>query len=133
MPRFSLAAFLALAAACGSGSDTPDDGAASTAAPAAAAASCDLLTAADIQEVTGTAVERIDRNPSIGAGGTCANFALDGQAWLGVNRLGGEGEYARSIAAVPEDLYPRRDPVAGRPSDQASATVMAAARKPRHP
>ena len=67
-----------------------------------------------MQAVTGVAVTRIERKPEIGAGGTCVNFAApDGQAYLGVNRLDTEGQYAASVAAVPEDVYPTREPITG--------------------
>ena len=63
-------------AACSPAADTPANGR-ERAAPAAADApeSCDILTAADVQSVTGASVQRIERNPAIGAGGTCVNVA----------------------------------------------------------
>ena len=75
---------------------------------------CAILTAADVQSVTGVTVTRIERNPAIGAGGTCVNFASpDGQAYLGVNRLGSQGDYASSVGTVPQDVYPNREPLPG--------------------
>jgi hypothetical protein len=99
---------LAWLVACGGSPDGAPAG------DAAAAPDCALLTAADVQTVTGVAVTRIDRAPQTGAGGTCVNFAgPDGQVYLGVNRIDSEGEYAASVAAVPEDIYPTREPQAG--------------------
>jgi hypothetical protein len=101
---------LAWLAACGGSPDA----APAKAEAEATATECALLTAADVQAVTGVAVTRIERKPEIGAGGTCVNFAgPDGQAYLGVNRLDSEGAYASSVAAVPEDVYPTREPLAG--------------------
>ena len=75
---------------------------------------CEILTAADVQASTGVSVQRIERNPAIGAGGTCANFAgADGQAYLGVNRLSGLTDYTASVNAVPVDVYPTKEPIAG--------------------
>ena len=95
-------------------SPSPEDSDRAPAQGAASAGQCNILTAADVQAVTGSTVDRIDRNPAIGAGGTCVNFAAaDGQAYLGVNRLSGAQEYAASVNAVPEDVYPDKLPVPG--------------------
>ncbi|HUF35741.1 MAG TPA: hypothetical protein VMN37_07305 [Gemmatimonadales bacterium] len=108
--RLLRAAAVAWLAACGGSPDaTPDKSAAG-----ADTGECTLLTAAEVQEVTGVAVSRIERNPSIGAGGTCDNFTTpDGQVYLGVNRLNSQDAYASAVSVVPEDLYPTRSPVAG--------------------
>ncbi|HEX6107650.1 MAG TPA: hypothetical protein VFZ26_18845 [Gemmatimonadales bacterium] len=108
MPHTPLlgAAAVVLLAACGGSSERTS--------AATAAERCDILTAADVQAVTGVAVTRIDRNAAMGAGGTCVNFASpDGRAYLGVNRLESQGEFTASVEAVPSDVYPDRSPVAG--------------------
>jgi hypothetical protein len=110
--RLLSAVGLAGLAACGGSPDAAP--AKSEAGAEATTTECALLTAADVQAVTGVAVTRIERKPEIGAGGTCVNFAApDGQAYLGVNRLDTEGQYAASVAAVPEDIYPTRESIAG--------------------
>ena len=109
-PTRILPAALVWLAACGGSPDAAPARAEAGAAPA----ECALLTAADVQAVTGVAVVRIERTPEIGAGGTCVNFAdPDGRAYLGVNRLDSKAAYAASVSAVPEDIYPTREPVAG--------------------
>ena len=103
----SVAACNSKADALGGARDTPSD-------VATTSEQCNILTAAEVQAVTGTSVKRIERNPAIGAGGTCVNFAgSDGQAYLGVNRLSGAADYRASVSAVPEDVYPTKEPVGG--------------------
>jgi hypothetical protein len=100
--------------ACEGGGDTAGGTRGEASRAAAGSEQCDILTAADVQAETGTAVQRIERNPAIGAGGTCVNFAsADGQAYLGVNRLRTPGEFESAVRAVPEDVYPIKEPVAG--------------------
>jgi len=108
--RLFRAGAVAWLAACGGSPDaTPDKSAAGTEAGA-----CSVLTAEAVQEVTGVAVSRIERNPAIGAGGNCDNFTTpDGQPYLGVNRLDSKWQYTSAVESVPEDLYPSRSPVAG--------------------
>ena len=110
--RFTLSA-IACMTACGPSGDAPGG----RDAPSRATADseqCDILTAAEVQAVTGTSVERMDRNPAIGAGGTCVNFAgADGQVYLGVNRLNSASEYRASVGAVPEDVYPDKQALPG--------------------
>jgi hypothetical protein len=111
--RFALSG-IACVAACGSSADAPGRAREAPNQVAASSEPCGILTAADVQAVTGTSVERIERNPAIGAGGTCVNFAgADGQAYLGVNRLSGAADYSASVSAVPEDVYPEKEPIAG--------------------
>src|SRR5690606_5892792 len=99
---------LACVAGCSSGGEQAQ-GSDEAAATTAAGGACEILTAADVSAITGVSVSRIDRNPAIGAGGTCANFAgEDGQVYLGVNRLAREAEFAASVNAVPVDLYPEK-------------------------
>jgi hypothetical protein len=108
--RLLPAAALAWLAACGG---SPDAAPADSAADAPAA-ECALLTASQVQAATGVTVTRIERRPEIGAGGNCVNFTdPDGQVYLAVNRLTSESQYASSISAVPEDLYPTRKAVPG--------------------
>jgi hypothetical protein len=75
---------------------------------------CTILTPADIRAVTGIEVHLIARGQSPGAGGTCGNYATaEGDAYLGVNALERASEYTASVSAVPEDVYPQREAVAG--------------------
>ena len=113
LPRITIA--IAYLAACGPSGEVPGDERKPPAARVAAEGGpCELLTAADVQAVTGVTVRRIERNPAIGAGGTCVNFAgADGQAYLGVNRLGSAAEFTASADAVPGDLYPEKVPLPG--------------------
>lgn len=100
--------------ACAGGGDAGDGTPGDASRAASGAEQCDILTAADVQAATGMAVQRIERNPAIGAGGNCVNFAsADGQAYLGVNRLSSAGEFKSAVGAVPEDVYPIKEPVAG--------------------
>lgn len=98
--------------ACGGSSDTSKEPRGRD--QAAASSQCNVLTTADIQAVTGATVHKIERGGAIGAGGTCVNFAsADGQAYLGVNDLKSSGAYTASVGAVPEDVYPTKQPVSG--------------------
>jgi hypothetical protein len=100
--------------ACGAGSDAAGGTQGEASRPAAGSEQCEILTAADVQAATGTAVQRIERNPAIGAGGTCVNFAsADGQSYLGVNRLTSSGEFRSAVGAVPGDVYPIKESVPG--------------------
>jgi hypothetical protein len=100
--------------ACGGGGDAAGRAQGEATRAAAGSEQCDILTAADVQAATGTAVQRIERNPAIGAGGTCVNFAsADGQAYLGVNRLTSTGEFKSAVGAVPGEVYPIKEPVPG--------------------
>ena len=102
---------IALVVGCSPSPEVPDR---APAQDAAGGGPCDILTAADVQAITGSRVARIERNPAIGAGGTCVNFAgADGQAYLGVNRLNSAREYSASVNAVPVDVYPEKVPVPG--------------------
>jgi hypothetical protein len=77
-------------------------------------AECPILTVADIRAVTGATVKAVPRGSSAGAGGTCANYiGADGHAYLGVNRLTTQPEYAASVAAVPTDVYPTQEKLSG--------------------
>lgn len=112
LPQVLLAAAIA---GCG-GHDTAAQQAtaSSRSANAASVNGCAILTAADIGAVTGVEVHLIARGQSPGAGGTCGNYATaDGDAYLGVNALERASEYAASVSAVPEDIYPTRTAVAG--------------------
>ncbi|HWB42258.1 MAG TPA: hypothetical protein VG500_13405 [Gemmatimonadales bacterium] len=111
--RGLLAVGIAGALGCGGG-ETGGEARSEAGSRAPAEQVCDILTAADVEAATGTTVQRIDRNPSIGAGGTCVNFASgDGQAYLGVNRLTSSGEFQSAVGAVPADVYPAREAVPG--------------------
>ena len=78
---------------------------------AASAQECSLLTAADVQNITGTQVKNVPRESQPGAGGTCANFATsDGKLYLGVSDA---PDYKAAVAFVPESLYPKRDKLVG--------------------
>jgi hypothetical protein len=96
--------------ACGGSSNSPKSQGAGDQA-ASAGEQCNLLTTADVQAVTGAGVERVERNAAIGAGGTCVNFAADGRVYLGVNQLKSAGDYEASVSAVPEDVYPTKQPL----------------------
>ncbi len=75
---------------------------------------CAILTAADIQAITGVAVHAIPRLSAPGAGGTCSNYATaEGDNYLGVNRLTSRSEYQASVSAVPEDVYPEKETLRG--------------------
>jgi hypothetical protein len=99
-----------LLAACGrSDSARADSGAAMR-----EGGECAILTVADIQAVTGATVRPVPRGSSPGAGGTCANYiGADGHAYLGVNQLTTKAEYTASVAAVPNDVYPTQEQLAG--------------------
>jgi hypothetical protein len=107
--------FFALAAGCGRGSGSSQPETADAARSAAEAAEgCSVLTAADIKAVTGADVHLIARGSTAGAGGTCGNYATpDSTAYLGVNALQSASAYESAVAAVPEDIYPKRQPLAG--------------------
>jgi hypothetical protein len=111
-------AFLALLLLGGCGDDRPDGrGEARQAGPAsraaAAAGRCDLLTAEDVQAVTGTAVAQAERDASVGLGGDCVNFVdAAGEPYLGVNRIAAE-DYDFAVDIVPEFMYEVRDPLTG--------------------
>jgi len=82
---------------------------------ATAGEQCQLLTPADVRSIAGATVQRIERGAATGAGGTCVNFAsADGRAYLGVNALRSSADYAATVRAVPADVYPIREPLAGR-------------------
>ena len=90
--------------------------ASSTSAPLAAAPTneCAILPSATIQQVTGTAVNGVARGSFPGAGGTCGNYTTaDGTPYLGINRLTSSADYRSSLAAVPSDIYPVRQAIAG--------------------
>ena len=107
--RSQITLVLVCLAACNPSGETAGGEREASARGAATAGPCQLLTAADVQAVTGVTVQRIDRNPAIGAGGNCVNFAgADGQAYLGVNRLGSTGEFTAAVNAVPADVYPEK-------------------------
>ena len=111
--RITLSGIVSVAA-CNSKPDAPGGARDTPSDVAATSEQCYILTAADVEAVTGTSVKRIERNPAIGAGGTCVNFAgADGQAYLGVNRLSGAADYSASVSAVPQDVYPTTEPVGG--------------------
>jgi hypothetical protein len=75
---------------------------------------CLILTAADVKNVTGTEVQQVARGSKPGAGGRCANFATtDGKLYLGVSQLSSVSEYQTAIAAVPVDIYPKREKLSG--------------------
>ena len=72
---------------------------------------CSLLTAADVEKITGTPVKNIPRESQVGAGGTCTNFATsDGKMYLGVSEA---LDYDSAVASVPEAVYPKREKLAG--------------------
>jgi hypothetical protein len=111
--RVTLAGLASLAA-CSPSDEAPAKAGEAPDQIAAGSLTCEILTVADVQAATGVSVKRIERNPAIGAGGTCVNFAgADGQAYLGVNRLNGAADYSASVGAVPEDVYPTKEPIAG--------------------
>ena len=104
--RLNVVAFGFLLAACSrrSASVEAEDHAATK-----AAAECPILTVADIQAITGASVKPMPFGATAGAGGTCANYTdTNGHAYLGVNRLTTEAQYAASVAAVPQDVYPSK-------------------------
>jgi hypothetical protein len=102
-------------AACNRGAAAPQRGAVSASIGSAAdTTGCGILTAADIKAITGAEVHLIARGASPGAGGTCGNYATqDNAAYLGVSVLQNASEYDMAVAAVPQDVYPKRRPVAG--------------------
>ena len=71
---------------------------------------CSILTAADVQTATGTAVHNILKESTPGAGGRCANFATgDGRLYLGVSQLTSASDYNKAVVSVPESVYPNRE------------------------
>lgn len=106
---------LASAAGCGRRADPPRRDAGATAGTVTGrAGDCRVLTATDIREITGATVHLIGRGDSPGAGGTCGNYATpDDDAYLGVNALESASEYTMAVAAVPEDVYPKRQAMPG--------------------
>ncbi len=75
---------------------------------------CPILTTADVQTITGTQVQNVPFGSKPGAGGRCANFATtDGHLYLGVSQLASAPDYNKTIAAVPESVYPRREKLTG--------------------
>jgi hypothetical protein len=102
-------------AGCGnSGTAAQEKTAASQVPNAAPSEGCAILTPADILTVTGIEAHLIARGQSAGAGGTCGNYATaDGDAYLGVNELKTASDYAASVGAVPQDVYPRREALTG--------------------
>jgi hypothetical protein len=80
----------------------------------AATGECRILTATDVQEITGVDVHPVARGASPGAGGTCGNYQeANGDGFLGINALSSSAEYDMSVAAVPDDIYPIRERVDG--------------------
>jgi hypothetical protein len=103
-------------AACNRGAAAPQGEAVSASAgsPMGTTGECPILPAADIKAITGAEVHLIARGASPGAGGTCGNYATpDNAAYLGVSVLQTASEYDVAVAAVPQDAYPKRRPVAG--------------------
>jgi hypothetical protein len=107
--------FVVAAAACDRGTAAPQrEAAPASLASAATTRECRMVTPADIKAITGAEVHLIARGASPGAGGTCGNYATpDGAAYLGVNVLQTASEYDMAVAAVPQDVYPKRQPVTG--------------------
>lgn len=71
---------------------------------------CSILTAADVQKITGTEVRTIPRTSRPGAGGGCANYVTkDDELYLGVSELMSVSEYRSYVAAVPKSFYPKRE------------------------
>ena len=101
-------------AGCGSSGTAAQERTAASHQPNAAPPGCAILTPADILAVTGIEVHLIARGQSAGAGGTCGNYATaEGDAYLGVNALETASDYAASVSAVPQDVYPRREGLVG--------------------
>lgn len=111
-----LSSVLAILVIGGCGGDEPDgrgEEAGRTPERAAAAGPCDILTAEDVQAVTGTAVTRVEQDASVGLGGDCANFVdTAGEPYLGVNRIAGK-DYEFAVEMVPDFIYETREPLAG--------------------
>jgi hypothetical protein len=84
-------------------------------APAPASGSdCPILPATTITQVTGTSVRGVARGSFVGAGGTCGNYTTAaGEPYLGINRLSSRADYSRSLAAVPDSIYPVRTSLPG--------------------
>jgi tetrahydromethanopterin S-methyltransferase subunit D len=75
---------------------------------------CPILSAADMQGVTGEQVHNIAQQSTAGAGGRCANYATsNGKMYLGVSQLTSAADYKTAVAAVPESVYPNRDQLTG--------------------
>jgi len=70
------------------------------------AQSCSLLSAADVEKISGVHVQDIPFNSKPGAGGKCANFATEnGRLFLGVSQLVA-ADYGGEVASVPQAVYP---------------------------
>jgi hypothetical protein len=77
------------------------------------AQSCSLLSAADVEKISGVHVQDIPFNSKPGAGGKCANFAIDnGRLFLGVSQLEA-ASYSAEVASVPQAVYPQRENLQG--------------------
>jgi hypothetical protein len=107
--------FAAVLTGCASQGGMPAGKAAATPkATTGATDECSALTVADIKTITGADVEAVARGAFPGAGGTCGNYTLaDGRPFLGVNVLESKGLYDVAVGAVPKDVYPVRETVAG--------------------
>jgi hypothetical protein len=71
---------------------------------------CSIVTVGDVKKITGTDVRNIPRASKPGAGGGCANYITsDGKLYLGVSELMSASEYKSYVAAVPNDVYPKRE------------------------
>lgn len=76
----------------------------------ARAQSCPTLSAADVEKISGVHVQQVPFGSKPGAGGKCANFAMDnGRLFLGVSGLASAADYATAVAAVPQVIYPQRE------------------------
>jgi hypothetical protein len=75
---------------------------------------CSIVTVDDVKKITGTDVRNIPRTSKVGAGGGCANYVTsDGKLYLGVSELMSASEYKSYVAAVPDDVYPKREKLTG--------------------
>ncbi len=75
---------------------------------------CSILTAADVERITGAKVQNVARLSRPGAGGTCANYTTpDGRLYLGVSQLNSASDYEMAVKSVPESVYPKREKLRG--------------------
>jgi hypothetical protein len=84
---------------------------AQTSLQSGSSAQCSIFSAADVQQVTGKEVHNIAQQSTPGAGGRCANYATSGKMYLGVSQLTSASDYKAAVAAVPESVYPNREPL----------------------
>jgi hypothetical protein len=71
-----------------------------------AAQPCSILSAADVEKISGVHVQEIPFNSKSRAGGRCANFVTENRRlYLGVSQLAA-ADFGGEVASVPQAVYP---------------------------